>query len=430
MTAPDGTNSTSESRRILFINDYAEGGGAEVVLRQLREGLESADPPWKTRLFYGYERNERNERKKGSPFSYIYSRHYKHKLRDTLTEFRPQVVHLLNYYHVLSPSVLDALRWYKKKHPELRVVYTAHDFHLICPNSGLTSFDTAGRIRREPPKRFPSGPRGWPLYFRRWDHRGRFFSLLKLLQWVWAYRWHRKERVIDAAISPGSFMYDAMSGLFGAERSFLIRNPFVTAGSAALMTKEMAPPALQPDEPLRLVFIGRLGQEKGLRPFLEHVPESMWLKIEIDIYGDGPDKGAIREYIDAHGLQERCRLMGRRPHQEIQKRLPDYHALALPSIWYENAPLSLVEAAFAGLRLIASEWGGVGQLAEFCGDAALIDPFDSESVGEALQTVRQAYEEGRPLQRDLKNLSEAFDFSRFINEHIRTYTSAGKAPST
>ena len=68
------------------------------------------------------------------PIKTIYSAEARKKLRLVLEDFQPDVCHLNNFNYQLTPSILlEIAKWKQKGHP-CRVVYTAHDLQLVCPN--------------------------------------------------------------------------------------------------------------------------------------------------------------------------------------------------------------------------------------------------------------------------------------------------------
>jgi len=403
----------TESRRLLFVNDFLSGGGAEVVMHQLKAGLEALSPPWTVRIFSA---GETPAVQAGNPLSYLYSWGARRRLARMLREFNPDVVHVLNYYHLLSPSVLDTLKSWKRMDPRRRVVHTAHDFHLLCPSSGLTSFTPGGEMVRLPAKKVTVHKGFLSLLRTRWDHRGRIFSLLKFFQWYMAYGVRRSERVFDGIIAPGGYMHRILSRTFPEIPVSLIRNPYHPLPE---ILNRFSPP--DPGNPVRMVFAGRLGREKGLAEFLRSLNSSMNTAWELDIYGAGPEESVLKELIREGGLQDRCCLKGPLAHEAVLKILPSYHTLVLPSLWYENAPLSLVEGAFNGLWLLVSDWGGVRDIARFCGGAVFMDPGSAESVSKALGDLyRMVRTEGSP-QRDEQKLKSAYSFTGILDEHLRIY---------
>ncbi|MBQ2824527.1 MAG: glycosyltransferase family 4 protein [Oscillospiraceae bacterium] len=68
------------------------------------------------------------------PFRTIYSSEARKKLRIILEKFCPDAVHINNFNYQLTPSViLELVKWKKEGH-KCRIVYTAHDCQLVCPN--------------------------------------------------------------------------------------------------------------------------------------------------------------------------------------------------------------------------------------------------------------------------------------------------------
>ena len=187
-------------RKVLHINDYSgrTSGGAEVVMMRTVDLLRAAG--WDVDMFTGVDLPD----SRLTPWRYIDNQIARQALRRRLDAFRPDVIHLHNYYHLLSPGILTELATYKKRHDSL-VVMTAHDSHLVCPNSGGTWF----------PRRSPRQPidasrlRRWSyLLSRSWDHRGIGHSFLKLAQHIWNYRWRDRRRVLDTVICPSLFLRD------------------------------------------------------------------------------------------------------------------------------------------------------------------------------------------------------------------------------
>src|SRR5437773_212327 len=117
--------------RILHVNDYPieDGGGAEVMLARTLRLLraDGAD----VSLFTVADLPDRRLTVR----RYLDNPVARQALAERLRCFRPDVVHLHNYYHVLSPGILVELERYRSQRP-LRIVMTAHDYHLVCPNSG------------------------------------------------------------------------------------------------------------------------------------------------------------------------------------------------------------------------------------------------------------------------------------------------------
>src|SRR5262249_11497424 len=195
-------NSPSDSRRpllprrVLHVNDYPPDllGGAEVLMSRTCHLLREAG--WDVRTFSRADLPD----PKLTAIRYLNNRVARAALHQALADFRPDVVHLHNYYHLLSPGILPELDRYKRR-SQARVVMTAHDYHLVCPNSGGNWFDNGPQlvdVDRLQSWRYLLAPR--------WDHRGRAHSVLKLLQHVWHYRLHDRPHVIGPVLCTCRFL--------------------------------------------------------------------------------------------------------------------------------------------------------------------------------------------------------------------------------
>jgi len=73
----------------------------------------------------------------------IYSTHARRQLRRVLEDLQPQVVHLNNFNYQLTPAVILEIRaWDKATGRHTKILYTAHDYQLLCPNHMLNRPDT------------------------------------------------------------------------------------------------------------------------------------------------------------------------------------------------------------------------------------------------------------------------------------------------
>ena len=143
--------------RILLINKFLyKKGGCETYVFKLGEILEEQGNSVE---YFGLENSENIvgnsensfvselDFSKGikknllAPFRIIYSSEARRKLRKVLESFNPDVVHFNNIQFHLTPSTIIEVNRYRKKHNKnVKIIYTAHDYQLVCPSHGL--FDT------------------------------------------------------------------------------------------------------------------------------------------------------------------------------------------------------------------------------------------------------------------------------------------------
>lgn len=390
--------------RVLHINDYpvGTGGGAEVVLAQTLDILGRGGVVIDTFTAADLASARR------TPFRYVDNPLARRALLEKLHAFRPHVVHLHNYYHVLSPAILATLADYKKEHP-LRVVMTAHDYHLICPNAGGSWYRWGSRQRgcidNDCVKSLPA------LLARRWDERTPWHSLLKLIQHTWNYRWHRREKVIDLVICPSRFV-ERMLAPFGLPTCWL---PHPVPRLPIFSTE-------RPRE-LHFVFAGRLEAEKGLDEFLGLLPGSFGARLTI--VGDGSERTRCEATCAARGWTKQIEFVGRLPHAEALAKIAACHVLVQPSRVLETYGLTLIEALSQGTNILAVDRGAAAEIAAATGVGFLYKPDDAVSLARQLELIRAHFVDGTlnrfTIDAFLQNRSEA----RYLDALLRFYRLPG-----
>jgi glycosyltransferase involved in cell wall biosynthesis len=348
---------STEIRRVLLVNDFADGGGAEVVVRQLCDGLNGR----------GIETRVATADSLGatrSPISYVYNRRARQALRRVVAEFRPDVVNVHNYYHHLSPAILGAIE------PPTALVLTLHDYHLACPNVGLERFTRSSRVALSP-EDLPLGPTSLLRY--RWDHRGWAHSGLRVAQHVVGYRLLKLHRRPDCLVSPS-----ATAATILARAGFdvgVVPNPVMVAPQWERRL---------PSQMLKIALVGRVEPEKGFAAFLGQLAE-IGTECEVHIVGDGSELDACT--AAAAPLGNRAIFHGRVSHTSAIEILRSCQILALPSVWYETDPLVLVEGLANGCWLLCASRGGGKDTAINSGAGEVYDPWSVDSLRAALDRL-------------------------------------------
>lgn len=111
-------------------------------------------------------------------------------------------------------------------------------------------------------------------------------------------------------------------------------------------------------EPVRLMMVARLDRQKNHGLLLDCLAQQMDLNWTLDLVGDGPLASILRAQVEALGLSERVRFLGFR--QDVVQLLAQAQLAVLCTHW-EGLPLTILEAMRAGLPVVASHVGGVGE---------------------------------------------------------------------
>lgn len=356
--------------KILLINDFKNGGGAEVVFLQTYKTLKEMG--LEVDLLYCHDKITPPT----SVISYLFSNRNYRKLYKRLTQKRYDLVYILNYAYAFSPSILLAVKKYKKQNHNVKVIYNAHDAHIICPNSVFAFF------KKKQMHLFPSAPRVREFIFKRLDYRGVIHSVLKKIQWLLAYRLFKLYNVFDEILCPSIFLCSKIQETYPKAKVSLLRNPLELDNIAKLRiyNKNIS-------NAIKIVYFGRISQEKGLKELIENLKDIDYNYV-FYIYGDGPELPSLKILIDNLQLGDKIFLKGKKQWNELMTEISQYDAFILPSLIYENAPCSIVEAAAAGLYVITMKYGGLEELASLVGNSYLINPITPDTLKKSFEFVR------------------------------------------
>jgi glycosyltransferase involved in cell wall biosynthesis len=294
-------------------------------------------------------------------------------MQDVLHDFRPDVVHLHNVYHQLSPSVLQPIR-----HHGVGAVMTLHDYKLACPTY---RFLDHGRICEAClPRRF------WEPIVKRCNGGSLGASAVNAVEMT-LHTIGRAYAPVDVFSCPSRFLLEKMrQGKVFPERLRHLPN-FVAAAS----TKPKASPGGG------VVYAGRLSDEKGVDVLIEAV--ATLPDVRLDVAGDGPARPRLEADAAALGLGERVTFHGRLDPEPLQNLLRASAVAAVPSRWYENMPLAVLEAFAVGVPVVGTALGGLPELIEPGADGDLVAPNDPAALGRSLSALvrdpARAFQMGR-----------------------------------
>jgi glycosyltransferase involved in cell wall biosynthesis len=301
-------------------------------------------------------------------------------LERLIAEKRPDVAHLHNIYHQITPSIIPVL----KRHG-IPVVITLHDYKLVCPSYRL----------------FAHGEYCERCLGGRYHHaaimRCHESSLARSALLAVESFWQRRSRV-----------YDDIDVLFAPSR--YMRDTFVRAGFAPERVRYL--PSFLPDVASDgddghtsvslpddyLLYFGRLSDEKGLGTLMRVA--AMRSEIPIVLAGDGPERGRLEEVAARHDLGN-VHFTGYLDKATIDGVVAGARAVVLPAIWPENAPFTVLEAAVQRVPVIVSDMGGLPEMAEIVrgwvfphGDADALSA-TIDDVWDDPEAARERAREGR-----------------------------------
>lgn len=322
-------------------------------------------------------------RQAGAAVRLLYSTEARRKLSRLLDAVRPDLVHLHNIHHQISPSIIPLL---KKR--DLPVVMTLHDYKLVCPVYILAR---GGRPCEE-----CAGGKFIRCFRHRCAKDSRGKSLLNTVEMYLHRTVFRLYERIDVFISPSRFLKQKMEEMGFSGRIVPLPNFLPAAESSS--SDEVPGDGI--------LYFGRLSPEKGLGTLLAAAENSgsSW-----KIAGDGPMKDALAAQIGRRSLTN-VTLLGHLPREALIPQIRKSAFVVLPSVWYENQPYAVMEAFALGKPVLASRIGGIPELVRDGETGLLFEPGSARDLAEKAAVLLRSPSLVREMGRRARRLVET-DFS-------------------
>ena len=339
-----------------------------------------------------------------TPGRVIYSLEAKRKFTKLLNDFKPDIIHIHNIYHHLSPSILDAA-----KKMNIPVVMHLHDYKLICPNHMLF---TKGKICTECQKH---------KYYKCVKNKCVKNSFPgSLLAATEMYLHHNilsiYEKNISAFIAPSQFIKN-MAVNFGQDKNKIsvIYNPH----NLNPYFKNVKSENIYGDY---MLYFGRLSEEKGLKVLIE---ASSISKQKILIAGGGPEETKLKKM--ALDLKAPVEFIGLKNSDELINIVSNSKAVIIPSIWNENMPLSLMEALSLNKIVIASNIGGLPEIVKDEENGFLFEAGNSQDLGYKINLINTLSPEARKaIEENAGQSGKQFSFEKNLKAIINVYNQVTK----
>jgi glycosyltransferase involved in cell wall biosynthesis len=288
----------------------------------------------------------------------IYSREAQVKFRNLLHRIQPDVVHLHNIHAHLTPSII-----FEASKQNIPVLWTLHDYKLICPNSHFL-IDQSGELCEA------CGRSSYYMPLVKRCKKGSLLASVMASIEAYIHMGLRIREKVDAFICPSQFLRDKfLDRGFNPEKLYHLPN--------VLLDKEFK--ASSADDGY-LLFLGKLEPIKGIRVLVEASRKAH----QVDVVLAGTLDDSFREEL-YQLLPPNARYVGVLNGEELHQYLRKARAVILPSIWYENQPYTILEAFANAKPVIASDLGGMTELVTENERGLLVPPGDSEALANAMQ---------------------------------------------
>jgi glycosyltransferase involved in cell wall biosynthesis len=287
----------------------------------------------------------------------FYSVQASREISNLLTSFRPDILHVHNFFPTISPAIFFAAGRHN-----VPVVQTLHNYRIICANATLFREGRACEdciVQRS----FVPGIR---------------------------HACYRGSRTGSAIVGASTSVHSAL----GTWKNRVDRYIALTRFGAQKLGKGRIPIAkirIKPNfasdqgagqgQGSFALYVGRLSPEKGVETILAadrlgHLP------LPVHVIGDGPLLGEVERASNRPG--SRLVYLGRMPRSQVIENMKSAKVLIVPSVWYEGFPMVIVEALSFGLPIVASRIGGLSEIVQDGGSGLLFEPANASALLQAL----------------------------------------------
>lgn len=308
------------------------------------------------------------------------------RFADILTDLRPDIVHT----HLIDG--FSAAIWGSARSAGIPVIHTAHDYHLLCPRAFMLTRDL----------RICTQPQLQCKLFRRWH--------------LWT------TRHVNLFASPSRFLLDLheQAGL-QADDTAVVHNGIPSTNAPARPTRETRGGVT------RFLMMSRLTVEKGIDVLIEALARlpAGGPAIEVTIAGTGPLEERIKA---AAAADPRITYTGFLDGDAKHAAFANADFLLLPSLWYENAPVTLVEAASHGIGVIASRIGAIPEFVDDGQTGLLVSPGDAQDLAAAMRRAAETPDILPHLATRTAAVAERFTVAGMIDAYERHYVNLVTQP--
>ena len=356
---------------------------------------------------------------------FLHSQHNKvliaREFRQVLERVNPKIVHFHHFVHL----GLEMIREARAFNPDLKIVFTLHEYIAICNNSGqmMTTKNTLC---------YESTPQACVKCFP--QHTPQDFLMRKLF-------FQSHFDLVDEFVSPSHFLKSRyVDWGIPAEKISVIENmlddtkyeaketpPISWAQSHSLVsrsteqcedTEKLQKPkrdkrSKRKSEKVRFSFYGQINWFKGLDVLLnaiQQLPQDIRDQVRLDINGTGLENQPqqLQDQINhlIGSMLDVVNLRGAYTQAELSSLMSESHWMIIPSKWWENSPMVILEARKHGLPIICSDIGGMKE------------KIDDEVTGLHFQAGR-ADALAAAITRAVKNPKEQIAFAQAIKNSYK-----------
>lgn len=320
--------------------------------------------------------------------NYFYHFEAAKKIEQLIQDEKPDLAHIHLMWGQITPSIFPILKKYN-----IPILFTVHDYRIVCPAYTFRNGD--GQICEECQGRY---------FYKCFTHTcckgSKLMSAVMAAEQYFRNAFFNPAKFIDGFIYVSHFAKEIQEKYMPEvkTKSNIVLYNFST--SIIDHSKNMP-------EDKYFLFFGRLSYEKGVKTLLAAFKDLPQCKLRI--VGTGPKEDELKAYSASNGMRN-VEFVGYKRGKELTDLVSKAYFVVVPSEWYENNPMTIIESYSVGTPVIGAKIGGIPEIVV---DGKTGFQFESGNVKALNQIIRKAY--------DL-NVDEYAEMSahtiEFANEHL------------
>lgn len=276
--------------------------------------------------------------------NYFYNSEAATKLEQLIIAEKPDLAHIHLIWGQITGSILPVLKRYN-----IPIACTAHDYRMICP--AYTFKNGKDEICEK-----CKGGKYYQCLLNKCTKKNHLLSAMATCEQYYRNLFFNPAKYIDGIIYVSNFAKEKHEQLMPS----LANKPNITLYNTTtqILPNYNQSKSTEQKERYFLSF-GRLSNEKGVRTLIqafEHLPEC-----HLKIAGTGPLEEELKSYVSTTNISN-IEFVGFQTGHALQRLISDAYFVIVPSEWYENNPMTIIEAYATAIPVIGSKIGGIPEI--------------------------------------------------------------------
>lgn len=334
--------------------------------------------------------------------NYFYHFEASKKIEQLILDEKPDIAHIHLIWGQITPSIFPVLKKYN-----IPILFTVHDYRIVCP--AYTFRNGKGQICEE-----CQGQYFYKCFINICCKGSKLMSVIMAAEQYFRNKFFNPAQFIDGFIYVSNFAKNIQEKYMPAVMN--IPNIILYNFSTSIVHEEKNTP-----QDKYFLFFGRLSYEKGLKTLLAAFKDMPMCKLKI--VGIGPKEEELKQYVKNTYMQN-VDFLGYKQGKELTELVSNAYFVIVPSEWYENNPMTIIESYSVGTPVIGAQIGGVPEIVIEGKTGFLFTSADSKDLRKIVFKANDLDNKEYMMMSSntIKFVNENFSPQNYWDKLIRFYT--------